>query len=60
MISNIIQVTVKNVAAKNEKVYFSRCIKNPTGEIDVNVILRALSMLFSSELFKITVETYGA
>lgn len=60
MVNNCIHVRVTNVGVKSDKTYFSRIIKDAGENFDVNLVMRALQMLFSSELFKISVETYGA
>lgn len=52
-------VTVRSTG-KNDKVYFSRIIDDNAGDVDISVIISALRMLFSSETFKIIIETYGA
>lgn len=58
--SNLISVTVKQVTTPGkEKVFFSRAV-NVTPDIDINVIFSALRMLFNSDMFLITIETYGA
>lgn len=58
--SNLLTVTVKQVATPGkEKVFFSRSV-DVTPDIDINVILSALRMLFHSEQFRISIDTYGA
>lgn len=59
-VSNLLTVTVKQVATPGkEKVFFSRSV-DVTPDIDINVILSALRMLFHSEMFRISIDTYGA
>lgn len=59
-VSNLLTVTVKQVATPGkEKVFFSRSV-DVTPDTDINVILSALRMLFHSEMFRITIDTYGA
>lgn len=41
-------------------VYFSRVVRAVDGQFDINVVLSALQMLFASDSFKISIETYGA
>lgn len=58
--SNLLSVTVKQVTNPGkEKVFFSRTI-NVTPDTDINVIICALRMLFHSDMFRITLDTYGA
>lgn len=58
--SNLLTVTVKQVATPGkEKVFFSRSV-DVTPDIDINVILSAMRMLFHSEQFRISIDTYGA
>ena len=58
--SNLLTVTVKQVATPGkEKVFFSRSV-DVTPETDINVILSAMRMLFHSEMFRISIDTYGA
>lgn len=58
--SNLLTVTVKQVATPGkEKVFFSRSV-DVTPDIDINVILSAMRMLFHSEMFRISIDTYGA
>lgn len=58
--SNLLTVTVKQVATPGkEKVFFSRSI-DVTPDTDINVILSAMRMLFHSEMFRISIDTYGA
>lgn len=45
---------------KGDKVHFSRIIDDSAPSVDIKVIMSALRMLFPSELFKISIETYGA
>lgn len=42
------------------KVYFDRVVEDTEGNVDINVVFNALRMLFNSDLFRLTVETYGA
>lgn len=58
---NLLSVTVRNtLVTKGDGVYFSRVVDSPEGDIDVNVILSAMKMLFNQDNFKISIETYGA
>ena len=58
---NLLSVTVRNVnVTKGDGVYFSRVVEQDDPTIDVSVILSALKMLFHSDNFKISLETYGA
>ena len=58
---NLLSVTVRNMlVTKGDGVYFSRVVESADGSIDVNVILSAMKMLFGSDNFKISIETYGA
>lgn len=58
--TNLISVTVKQVTSPSkEKVFFSRTV-NVTPDTDINVIISALRMLFHSDMFRITIDTYGA
>lgn len=58
---NLLSVTVRNtLVTKGDGVYFSRVVDSPDGDIDVNVILSAMKMLFKQDNFKISIETYGA
>lgn len=58
--SNLLTVTVKQVATPGkEKVFFSRSV-DVTPDTDINVILSAMRMLFHSEQFRISIDTYGA
>lgn len=56
---NSMSVTVRSTG-KTDKVYFSRIIDDNAENVDISVIISALKMLFSSETFKIIIETYGA
>lgn len=42
------------------KVYFDRVVEDNEGNVDINVVFNALRMLFNSDIFRITVDTYGA
>ena len=58
---NCLSVVVRNVnVTKNGGVYFSRVVDQIDQSFDVNVVLSAMKMLFPSDCFKITIETYGA
>lgn len=58
---NLLSVTVRNMlVTKGDGVYFSRVVESADDSIDVNVILSAMKMLFGSDNFKISIETYGA
>lgn len=55
---NVFSVTVRSIV-KSDTVYFSRVVDERPG-VDVNIIISALKMLFPGELFKISIEYYGA
>ena len=56
-----LNVRVENVAAvqKNKTVYFDRTVQSDNDEVDVNIILSAMQMLFPGSNFRIIVSTYG-
>lgn len=59
--NNSYQVTVKSATdLAKPRVYFARIVNDADDQFDINVVLRALRMLFNSDQFKICVETYGA
>lgn len=54
-------VTVKSATDLTKpRVFFARVVNDADDQFDINVVLRALRMLFSSDQFKICIETYGA
>lgn len=62
MVQNIsYQVTVKSATdLAKPRVYFARIVNDADDHFEINVVVRALRMLFNSDQFLIVVETYGA
>jgi len=59
--TNSYSITVKSAAdLAKPHIYFARIVNDADDYFDINVVLRALRMLFNSDQFKICVETYGA
>lgn len=56
-----LNVRVENVAVTNKRnVYFERTVQSDgQHEIDMNIIITALQMLFPGDIFKISISTYG-
>lgn len=56
-----ISVRVENTNSLDKKkaVYFERAVQAGGPDVDVNVILQAMQMLFHGEMFKISITTYG-
>lgn len=61
MVNDTISVTVLSaVQAAKSKVYFSRVVQSTScPDFDVNVIVRALRMLFPNTLFNIKIDYYA-
>ena len=59
--SNSFSVTVRNRNEKPDaKPYFDRVVNTPSDDFDINIVVQALRMLFNSDIFQITISTYGA
>lgn len=54
-----IRVENTNQLDRKKSVYFERTVQQDGLEVDVNVILQAMQMLFHGDMFKISLVTYG-
>lgn len=54
------EVVALHGAPTKSRVYFSRVVSNVDDAFDVGLVLDALKLLFRSDMFKISVVTYGA